>query len=58
MVKTFLVENFNHGWKNDMVVNMATLFPKGVFWRSSFLDNLRTSYVELALPESSNFMQF
>jgi hypothetical protein len=52
------VENFNHGWKNDMVVNMATLFAKGVLWRSSLLDSLKTSYVELALPESSNFRQF
>ena len=29
-VKTFLVETFKYGWKNDMDANTATLFPREV----------------------------
>ena len=58
IAKTFPVEIFNHGWKNDMVANMATLSAKGVSWRSSILGNLKTSYVELGLPENSNLRQY
>ena len=35
------VENFKHGWQNDMDVNMATLFVGGILWRSSFLSYLK-----------------
>jgi hypothetical protein len=30
MVKNPPVENFAHGWKNDMAANVATLFWRGV----------------------------
>jgi hypothetical protein len=30
MAKTSLVENFKHGWRIDMIVNMATFFITGV----------------------------
>ena len=26
ITKTFLVENFKFGWKNDMAINMASFF--------------------------------
>ena len=39
--KTFTMENFKHGWKNDMAANMATPFARGVLWRSSFLGRLK-----------------
>ena len=58
MVKAFPVENFNNGWKNDMVANMATLSAKGVFGRSSFLGDLGPSYMKLGLLENSNLRQF
>ena len=45
MVKTFSVENFKHGRKNDMVVNMATfihfIFVRGILWRSNFSGNFK-----------------
>ena len=31
MAKTFPMENFNHGWENDMVANMPTLIARGLF---------------------------
>ena len=40
--KTFLVENFKHECKNDMVINVATFFAGGVFWKTNFLDNLKS----------------
>jgi hypothetical protein len=49
MPKTSLVKNFKHELKNDMVANMATLFAKGVFWRSNFLSNLKPSSKKLGL---------
>ena len=30
IAKTPLMENFKHGWKNDMVAKMETLFVKRV----------------------------
>jgi hypothetical protein len=35
------VVNGKHGWKNDMVANMATFFCSGSSMRSSFLGNLK-----------------
>jgi hypothetical protein len=46
---TSLIENFNHGWKNDMVANMATFFARGVLWNSKFLSNLKPSGKKLGL---------
>lgn len=41
MAKTSLVENFKHRWKNDMAINMATLFAREVLWKLSLLGNLK-----------------
>ena len=43
------VENFKHERQNNMVVNMATLFARGILRRSSFLDNLKSSDKQLGL---------
>ena len=43
------VENFKHGWKYDMGVNLATLFTKGILWRSSFLGNFKPLDKKLSL---------
>jgi hypothetical protein len=48
-VKNPPVENFAHGWKNDMAANVATLFWRGVLQRSSFLGNLKASDKKLGL---------
>jgi hypothetical protein len=47
--KTFAEENSKHGWKNDMVVNMATFFVREVLQRSSLLNNLKLSDKKLDL---------
>ena len=47
--KTILMENFKCGFENDMDVNMATLFARGILWRWSFLSNLKPSYKKLDL---------
>ena len=39
--KTSLLENFKYGWKHEMVANMATLFVRGILWKSHFLGNLK-----------------
>ena len=52
IAKTSLVENSKHGWKNDMVANMATLFVRGVLWRSCFLGKLQTLIQETWPPEN------
>lgn len=50
--KTSPVENFKYGWRNDMVVNMATiLFVKGVFSQSYSLSYLKPSTKYLASGE-------
>ena len=41
MAKTSSMKNFKHERNNDMDVNMATLFAKGVLRRLSFLGNLK-----------------
>ena len=41
MTMTFSVHNFEHEWKNDVVVNTVTLFVRGVLWMSSFLGHLK-----------------
>lgn len=33
--------------KNDLNVNMAILFVRGIFWRESFLGNLKPSNIKL-----------
>ena len=43
MAKTSLVENFKHERKDNMDINMATLFAREVLQRSCFLDNLKPS---------------
>jgi hypothetical protein len=55
---TFPMENFNHGWKNDMVANMATIFARGALQRSSFLGNLKPLIQETWPLENSNLMHF
>jgi hypothetical protein len=35
--------------KNDMITNLATLFARGVLWRSSLLANLKPSDKKLDL---------
>jgi hypothetical protein len=40
-VKSPLMENLVHGWKNELATNMAALFWRGVLRRLSFLDNLK-----------------
>ena len=47
--KTSPVDDFKHGWQNDMATNMAILFAKGGLWRSSFLGNLKPSDKKLGL---------
>lgn len=51
-VKSSLVETFKRRWKYDMAINMATLFAKGVLWRSSVLDNLKPSDEKLDLKRT------
>ena len=29
MAKTYMMDNFKHGWKNDMATNMASLVARG-----------------------------
>ena len=41
--KTSPVDNFKHGWNNDIAVNMNIIFARGVHWRSSVLGNLEPS---------------
>ena len=66
--KTSPVKNFKHGWNNDMVSNMATLFAKGVLHRPSVLgkalekktwpsenSNLRFIYISPILSTIPNF---
>ena len=50
-VKSQLVENFTHRWKNEMAANMAILIWRGIqiFQRSSFLENLKASNKKLNL---------
>jgi hypothetical protein len=43
------VENFAHGWKNDMSTNVVILFWRGVLRRSSFLGNLKALDKKLGL---------
>ena len=52
MAKTSPVENFKHGWKNDTIVNMATLFARGVLRGSSFKGNLKPLGKKLDLQSS------
>ena len=47
ITKTFPVEIFRHEWKNDMDAIVATLFARGLLWRSSFLGNLKPSHKKL-----------
>ena len=47
--KTFPVDNFKHGWKNDMVVIMGAHFANGILHRSSFLGNLKPLDKKLGL---------
>ena len=47
--KTYRVENFKHGYKNDMVANMATLLLAGFLHRSRFSGNLKLSNNKLVL---------
>ena len=54
-VKSPLVENFVHGWQNDMVTNVATLLGRGVLWRSSFLGNLKILDKRLGLRRTPTF---
>ena len=49
MAKTFLVENVSMNDKIDMVTNLATLFARGVHWRSSVLGNLKPPDKKLGL---------
>ena len=58
MAKTSQVENFNHGWKNDLAINMATPFARGVLQRSSFLDNLKPSNKKLGLQTEYTNLRF
>ena len=55
LTKISMVENFKHGWKIDMVVNMPTLFAKEVLWKSSFLGNLKPSNKNLGLRRTLNW---
>ena len=48
----YMVKNFKHGWKNDVVVNMVTLFVEGVFRRLSFSGNLKPSDTTLGLQNT------
>ena len=41
--QTSPVENFEHEWKIDVTINMATLFSVRVLRRSSFSGNLKSS---------------
>jgi hypothetical protein len=57
-VKNPLVENFAHGWKNDMAANVATLFWRGVLWRSSFLGNLKASDKKLGHRRTLTWIKY
>ena len=54
-IKTFLDENVKYGWTNDLVANMTTFFVRGVFWRMSFLGNLKPLDKKLDLWRTPNF---
>ena len=47
--KALPMENFKHGWENDMDANMVTFFDSRVLHRSSFLSNFKPSYKKLDL---------
>jgi hypothetical protein len=52
MAKTSPVENFKHGMKADMPTNMATLFARGVLWRSHFFGNFKLYEKKLGLQRT------
>jgi hypothetical protein len=52
------VENFAHGWKNDMAANVATLFWRGVLQKSSFLGNLKASDKKLGLRRTLTWIKY
>jgi hypothetical protein len=52
MAKTSTMENFKHGCKNDIAPNMATLYARGVLWRSSCLGNLKPLDKKLGLQRT------
>jgi hypothetical protein len=58
MVKSPLVENFAHGWKNDMVANVLTIFWNGVLWRSFFLGNLKALDKKLGLQRTLTWIKY
>jgi len=49
LAKTSSMKNSKHERNNDMDVNMATVFVRGVLWRSSFLVNLKPLNLKLDL---------
>jgi hypothetical protein len=57
-VKSPPVENFAHGWKNDMAANVATLFWRGVLRRSSFLGNLKASDKKLGHQRTLTWIKY
>ena len=56
--KTTLVEDFKYGWKNDMVVDMATLFARGEALEVMFLGQPQTVIQETWHLENSNLRHF
>jgi hypothetical protein len=57
-IKNLPVENFAHGWNNDMVAKMATFFWRRVVWRSSFLGNLKTLDKKLGLQRTLTWIKY
>jgi hypothetical protein len=57
-VKSSLVENFAHGWKNDMAANVATLFWRGLLRRSIFLGNLKASDKKVGLQRTLTWIKY
>ena len=57
--KTSLVENSKHGWKSEMVANMATRFSRGEsFLEVKFVGQLQTLGQESWSPKNSNLRHF
>ena len=51
MTKTSPLENIKHWWKNNMAINMATLYARGVIWMSNALDNFKPLNKNLTFGE-------